>query len=162
MKITLAIPKNKKNIVTFLKKEISEARNIKDKATMVQTIGGLNKILNDVKTGLLYYYDGDNEELKIEEYDGVDFIYHCGKQFVKPENKSKGKYLLVAFDSKECTIGMLEGKQIKTIWHETSEVPGKHNKGGQSKARFQRARQESLKQWYKEIAKKLQEIVMGG
>jgi len=163
LKITLAIPKGKK-ITRFLNKEIAQAYNIKGKETGKQVQNGLRKISFATATypdQVVFYYDGETDTLSMENYEHNEFIYHCGKNYLIPEqDTSKGAYLLVAFDTKECTIGMLKGKKLETIWHETSMVPGKHAKGGQSKERFARGREETKKQWYKRIADKLKEIVI--
>jgi len=55
----------------------------------------------------------------------------------------------------ECTIGMLSGKRITTLWTKKSYIQGKHKTGGQSAQRFERLRNEAIKQWFKKIAQKL-------
>ena len=163
MKITLAIPEGKKGMAEFLKKELSQAQNIKSKQTRQQVTKGLNKLLfRQDYSSIIFYYDGDTDELTQEPYDGIDFVYHCGHRFVIPEKQPEGQYLLIAMDSTECTIGVLQGKGIKTIWHDTSLVPGKSKPGGQSAQRYARGREEALKQWYKHVAQKIQEIVLNG
>ncbi len=160
MKITYAVPEEKSVQVAaaFLKKELAQARNIKDKKTRQSVIDGLNYIVSNIVPGCIYHTDGVACEFRRLPYKGVDTIYHCGKEFKFPEEQRKARYLLVAFDAQEATIGLLDGKRITTMWTETSDVPRKHNKGGQSKVRFQRNREESLKQWYKTIAGKIQTI----
>lgn len=45
-----------------------------------------------------------------------------------------------------------ENGEFDIIWTKKAWIDSKHKKGGQSAARFQRIRQEQIKQWFKEIA----------
>ena len=75
MKISLHIPKeaNMDDIRSFVKKEISEARNIKRKETRKSVYAGLNKILRILfgtrKVGISIFTDGDS--IHVESYDGI-------------------------------------------------------------------------------------------
>ena len=164
MKITYALPMEADIVQAkqFLQKERGQARNIKSDVTRKQVEKGLSRIRLVVEPGTILHWDGESEHLKSESYEGVDKIYHCGREFVQAAPPPKSKYLLVAMDAQECTIGLLNGKRIETLWHEMSDVPRKHNKGGQSKLRFQRNRELALKHWYKKIADKMKDIVMKG
>jgi peptide subunit release factor 1 (eRF1) len=165
VKITLAIPEGK-SVVGFLDEELAAAKNIKSDATRKQVLRGLSRIKSARIDGhwqkrTVFLYDGDTDTLKEQEYYGNDFIYRCEREFVDLPAQPKSKYLLVAMDANECTIGLLNGKRIEVLWQETSYIPGKVNGGGQSKVRYQRNRELALKAWYKKIAAKLQSIVMG-
>lgn len=160
MKITYAIPKGKTGIAKFLKKELSQAHNIKDKKVREQVIQGLEKLFVLAVDGFVYYWDGETQHLLETGYRGTETVYFCGKEFKKIEEGKKTKYLLVILDANECTIGMLEGKRIITLWNETSYVPRKQDAGGQSAVRYQRNRELALKHWYKKIADKLKEIMI--
>ncbi len=156
MNITLAIPENKKNIKAFIQKELNSCSNIKDRSVRSSVKEGLNKILGHAKPGHAYLWN--SRKLFIYSYPLPDFIYHCGAMFMVPECGYKVKYLFVAMDANECNIAELRWKRIETIWHKESLVPRKHNKGGQSKERFQRTRENCLNDWFKEIGAKLKEI----
>lgn len=94
-------------------------------------------------------------------YKGTTKEYYCGKELkIKSIEEPKNRYILVSMDVNECTIGMLEGKRITTLWHKKSYIQGKHRKGGQSAARFERLRNEAVKQWYKTVAGKLGELTI--
>jgi peptide subunit release factor 1 (eRF1) len=165
MKITYAIPKEKSidAMRQFLKKEIAAARNIKDKKNNEQVAAGLSRMLEQAEPGMIYQWDGDAWLMvKALPYKGKETIYKCGREFVEPAPPQKSKYLLVVMDADECTIGLLNGKRIETLWHDTSNVPRKQGAGGQSKVRFARNRELALKHWYKEIADKMRDIVMKG
>ena len=167
MKITLAIPKDKK-FKNRLEKEINSARNIKDKNTSKQVINGLTKILSFMSSsnpsGKVYLFNGDNDSLEVYDYPLDEFVYYCGDNFKKPDNTPNlnNTYLLVVMDANEVTIGLSNGGgNPVTLLNESSLVPGKHNSGGQSKARFQRNRQLALVQWFKHCGGLLKEVSEG-
>ena len=155
MKISLYIPKGKEKL-SFIKKEISSARNIQDRQTRKSIEDGLNKIIANYKDG--YFYLWDEKELFYSEYNGKEFIYKCGKELEVPEVNTNCRYGLIVLDANECSIAELRGKRIVTLWHETSNVPGKQDAGGQSALRFQRNREIALNAWYKKIANKMKEL----
>ena len=70
----------------------------------------------------------------------------------------KSIYLLIILDANECTIAYLYGKRIIKLWERQSYIQGKHGAGGQSQRRFERGREEALKQWFSKIAEKLKDI----
>ena len=77
-------------------------------------------------------------------------------------------YLIVVIDANEASIGKTNNERIEVIWSDTSIVPRKHSKGGQSKNRFQRGRQEALKGWLRKVRNILidihsdEQIIVGG
>jgi peptide subunit release factor 1 (eRF1) len=106
-----------------------------------------------------FLYDSADDSLSVYNYPLNQFVYHCGKEFKTPDDVNlENSYLLVVMDANECTIGMLNGKKITTLWSKTSYIPGKQRQGGQSANRFQHLRAEALKQWFKTIALKMKEI----
>lgn len=48
-----------------------------------------------------------------------------------------------------CFANVYSDAEIEIVYSKTSQVPNKHRKGGQSQMRFQRGRQEAIKQWFK-------------
>lgn len=76
--------------------------------------------------------------------------------------------VLVVVDSKEATIGISDGERVEVVWSGESFVMGKHRRGGQSKERFARGREQALKQWYRKVVDVLidvrgeRKIVVGG
>lgn len=159
MKISYYVPKGKQDR-QFIIDELATARNIKDKNTRKSVEDGLKKIKNSYRDGKAYFWDDEGEDLYILEYPGKISKYYCGKDFdLEPLNlDNKRKYLLVAMDTNHCTIGILNGKRIEIFWDKDSYVPRKHNQGGQSSQRFERARSEAKKQWLKKIGRKINKI----
>jgi len=163
MKITLYIPKGKTDTRNFLNEEIAEAMNIKSKSTRKTVIAGLRKMLNAINPyedgGIAMFTDG--EDLIIEKYDGVKKLYHCGHEYKRIEVKTGEDILLCVIDSKDAAIGKTDGENITVLWEDQSLVPNKHGMGGQSAARFGRARQEELKQWMRKVGEHLQQEFHG-
>ena len=159
MKISYYIPKDNVGYRIFVGKELSYAPNIKNTANRKSIVKGLTKIKNRLSDGKAYFWDGT--ELFVVDYHGKSGRYYCGRDFdlslLTIGNKTR--YLMVVMDADECIIGELRGKRVVKLWKDTSNVPRKHNQGGQSAARFQRARTEALKQWYKKIAHKVMNYV---
>ena len=153
MNISLLIPKgkHKKKSVEL---EIAAAKNIRSKETRDSITKGLKKILENYSDGKAFYWV--NDKLEIFDYEGVDSIYHCGKDILVPDIQ-KRKYGFVVMDLSECSLYELIGKKTKLLWHDTSNVPGKMKKGGQSAERFSRERQNKINLWYKKIANKMKE-----
>ena len=60
-------------------------------------------------------------------------------------------------DANECTIVKVTDR-IDILWHKESFVNRKQDSGGQSEKRFERIREEQLKQWNKEVYLKIKEL----
>jgi peptide subunit release factor 1 (eRF1) len=160
MKLTLAIPENKRDIKTFITNELNSSNNIKSKQTRDKVQTGLRRLLNTAKPSHSYLYDGDKNRLQVFKYPFNEFVYYCGKKYKMPDYiPDMRKYLLITMDTKEYTLGLLQGKKLTVLNNDFSGIMGKHNKGGQSKARFQRERQHKIVCWFKDIADKTKEYV---
>ena len=89
-------------------------------------------------------------------------LYRCDKEFVLDALKEMLEvsevFGLLVMDRKEATIGLLEGKRIKTLQKMTSGVPSKIKAGGQSAARFHRITEGLTKEFYKRIADEMKRI----
>ena len=104
----------------------------------------------------------------IEPYNGSQRVYHCGREYHHVEIKEFLPVVLVVIDANEATIGETNGEFIDIIWREDSLVMRKHDAGGQSQRRFERGREEALKQWLRKVRDKLldvydgREVIVGG
>lgn len=164
MRISLFVPKGKKNVMSMLDSEVSVTKNIQDQKYAKQIARGLNKIIINLQDGYVFFYDTEEDEFAMFPYHGKDFIYRIDRDFItKPIEDlfKKSRYLLVLMDANECTIGELNGKQIKVLWHKESCVPRKQGSGGQSQVRFMENRRLALLQWEKEISEILKKIYYG-
>lgn len=160
IKISYYIPKDNLGYKSFIDKELSYALNIQDKTDKNSIITGLKKIKRELTDGKAYFWDGE-KELFVVDYNGNSGKYHCGRDYdVSLLGFGKNsKYLLVVMDANHCTIGILNGKRIEKIWDKKSYVPRKQDAGGQSQKRFERAREEALKQWFKKVSEKVSSYV---
>lgn len=176
-----------------LQSEYADAQNIKSKQTRQRVQRALTMIEGELAkrdavpdTGLAIFggvleTDTGTEEvlvavsppaLPIESY-----RYHCDKTFLlKPLRALDAPDNLVGLlvaDVGSAEIGVLRGTEIVQLDHLESHVPSKHRQGGQSAARFQRRRQETIKEFYKVVGdtaskhfraydSALESIVMGG
>lgn len=169
MKISLYVPSGK-NLNSFIDDEINEASNIKSKVVRKSVVAGLRKM----RVALAEYPDGgvalftDGDTIHAERYTGIKKLYHCGNEYRRLQPPDAQTTLLVVLDSKNAAIGKTDGENITVLWHDESLVPGKHHMGGQSQARFNRARKEELKQWIRKVKEHLlqeyiaQPIKVGG
>jgi peptide chain release factor subunit 1 len=103
-------------------------------------------------------------------------IYRCDQTFVleplKEMLETDEVYGLLIIERNEASIGLLDGKHIKSLQHMTSGIPGKTRAGGQSAQRFARIRESAAKEFFKRVAdalkehfwdnKKLKGILVGG
>lgn len=108
----------------------------------------------------------DDENLTVEPYRQIKKHYYCGRELLRfPDTKSV-MYTILVVDYSECYCAdVYSDGEIKKLFGDTSLVPNKHKKGGQSAARFQRLRDGEIKQWFKDInewMKKVdREIIIG-
>jgi len=102
-------------------------------------------------------YNGETDKLEVNEYQGIEKKYHCGKEFYRPDVSSEEPYILLTFDNREATIGIIYQK-IKVIYSEESQVPGKEKAGGQSAKRYERIREVEKIKWCKKVSQKMLEL----
>jgi len=72
----------------------------------------------------------------------------------------KDIYGLFFIDRRECTIGMLRGNRVELLKYMTSQVPGKHGRGGQSQRRFERLTEIAAHEWFVKCGERASEIFL--
>lgn len=82
-------------------------------------------------------------------------LYKCGGEFyASPLEEIMTARLnpigILTIDTKEATIAYI-GNKVEILKNMTSGISGKHDKGGQSQRRFQRARQQQVKQFFTRV-----------
>lgn len=70
-------------------------------------------------------------------------------------------YGLLLVDRRECTVGILRGNRVELLKYMTSQVPGKHGRGGQSQRRFERLTEIAAHEWFVKCGDKASEIFLG-
>jgi len=95
----------------------------------------------------------------------VTFLYRCDSLFyIEPLQQmftEKEIYGLFLLDRRECTIGILRGSRVEMLKYMTSQVPGKHGRGGQSQRRFERLTEIAAHEWFVKCGEKASEIFLG-
>lgn len=186
MKITLYVKAGAsiKKWRKFVSKEIALARNIKSKDTRDSVFLSLRAIRNALQAmkrigdrGIVFFAEDGNVDSEIPPQPISFSSYFCGNKFITDPlddiiDQSKGEYTgVVVIDAREAAIGVARGDFVLGLYHKFSQVMGKHRAGGQSSQRFQRGREEQLKEWRRKIARmaveiwrdyRIQEVVVGG
>jgi len=172
--------------------EKSTAVNIKSKNTRKAVMDALERITRQLrlykgtpKNGLAVFSGNISknegiEDIRIWTYEPPIPIkvkmYRCDQVFVLDPLKEllevSEVYGLVVMDRREATLGVLEGKSIRTLKKMTSGVPGKHRAGGQSAQRFERLTEGMAVEFYRRVTEavknqffdmpKLKGLLIGG
>lgn len=100
--------------------------------------------------GISLYWN-DNK-LEVEEYNGKQKKYVCGRKLLKFESFKTLMYSILVVDYDDCCCAdVYSDGEIKVHFELHSEVPHKHKKGGQSAKRFARIRENEITIWFKRI-----------
>ncbi|MEI6731496.1 MAG: peptide chain release factor aRF-1 [archaeon] len=178
--VTVLIPTgtNIHQVSNQITAERSTADNIKSKSTRSAVTSALDMIVRKIKefrqtppNGLAMYCGNvsekeGGEDIQIWAYEPPKplrvRIYRCDKEFVieplKEMLETTEVYGLLVIDRQQATIGVLDGKQIKSLRVLTSGVPGKVRAGGQSAARYHRVTEGLAKEFFRRVADGMKEI----
>jgi len=180
--ISLYVPSSKQisDVTSYLKNEYSQSQNIKSKSTMKNVTGAIESIISRLKqfkeppeNGLVFFVGqvsagGDKTEMVahvIEPPLPINiFLYRCDSSFFTEPLDSmfveKDVYGLLLLDRRECTIGILRGNKTEMLKYMTSQVPGKHGRGGQSQRRFERLTENAAHEWFVKIGDEASDIFL--
>ena len=181
--ISLYIPPDKQifDVTAYLKNEYSQSQNIKSKATMKNVLSAIESITNRLKqfkqapeNGLIFFVGhksvgSDKTEMVAHVIEPplpiTTFLYRCDSVFyigpLEDMLHEKEIYGLLLIDRRECTLGLLRGNRIELIKNMTSQVPGKHGRGGQSQRRFERLTEIAAHEWFVKCGEKASEVFLG-
>ncbi|MEF8879212.1 MAG: peptide chain release factor aRF-1 [Candidatus Thermoplasmatota archaeon] len=179
--ISLYVPPDKQisDVTSYLRNELSESQNIKSKQTRKNVLSAIESIMSRLKSfkkipenGLVFFVgyvqaEGDQTEMMAHVIEPPlkinTFLYRCDSDFyVEPLEDmlvEKDIYGLLLIDRRECTIGLLRGNRVELLKYMTSQVPGKHGKGGQSQQRFERLTEIAAHEWFKKCGEKASKIL---
>lgn len=168
--ISLYIPPNKQifDVNSYLKNEYSQSQNIKSKTTMKNVISAIESIMSRLKqfkqppeNGMIFFVGhksvgSDKTEMVAYILEPPlpisTFLYRCDSKFyTEPLEQmllEKEIYGLLLIDRRECTVGILKGNRVELLKYMTSQVPGKHGRGGQSQRRFERLTELAAHEWF--------------
>jgi len=180
--ISLYVPSSKQifDVVSYLRNEYSQSQNIKSKTTMKNVLSAIESIMGRLKTfkqpppnGLAMFVG--HKSIGADKTDMVAFIieppmpvvtflYRCDSEFYTEPLEGmlteKEIYGLFLIDRRECTVGMLRGSRVDLIRYMTSQVPGKHGRGGQSQRRFERNTEIAAHEWFVKCGERASEIFL--
>jgi peptide chain release factor subunit 1 len=178
--ISLYMPPSKQihDVTSYLKNEYSQSQNIKSKTTMKNVLSAIESIMSRLKhfkqppeNGIVFFVGhksvgSDKTEMVayiIEPPLPINiFLYRCDSSFfIEPLEGmlvEKEIYGLFLIDRRECTIGLLRGNRIDLLKYMTSNVPGKHGRGGQSQRRFERLTELAAHEWFVKCGEQASEI----
>lgn len=180
--ISLYIPPTKQifDVTSYLKNEISESQNIKSKTTKKNVLSAIESILSRIKTfkvlpenGLVFFVGHKSigsDQTQMVAYviepplEIQTFLYRCDSHFylepIEAMLIEKEVYGLLLMDRRECTVGILRGNRVELLKYMTSQVPGKHGKGGQSQRRFERLTEVAAHEWFQKCGEKASEVLL--
>ena len=180
--ISLYVPPSKQifDVISYLRNEYSQSQNIKSKTTMKNVVSAIESIMSRLKTfkqpppnGLAMFVG--HKSVGADKTDMVayiieppmpltTFLYRCDSQFytqpLEDMLTEKEIYGLFLIDRRECTIGILRGSRIEMLHYMTSQVPGKHGRGGQSQRRFERLTEIAAHEWFVKCGERASEIFL--
>ena len=142
---------SKQDILLYLKKELTESRNIKAKVNRKRVLSNLEQLMNYIKKTDLestqnFFFCCSSRDilghLPLPETESFSFNYTCSSSFelnqLKKISLNSKKNFLLLVEKNEATFGQVEGTAIKLIKTFSSYIPGKHRAGGQSAVRYSR------------------------
>jgi len=162
--------------INKLREEWTTSSNIKSDVTRKNVQDALIKIIERLK---LYKDSGENGLAifcgnvetfgwifqLIEPIKPINInLYQCDDHFhveyLLDMLEAKETYGLILIDSQKSCIAILRGNTLEILDSLTSGVEGKHSKGGQSQRRFERQREERLKQFFQRVAQHVNECFL--
>ena len=161
-----------------LRDEHGQASNIKSKTTKLNVQGAIEKIIQYIKlyktppkNGLAVFCGNiSNEQSKpniqlfsMEPPQPIKAnIYRCDSTFllepIESMLEAKDMYGLLVMDGRDATVALLKGTQVLVDKKIKSFAHSKVNKGGQSAQRYSRAIEESIDDYYKNVASAINDL----
>ncbi len=157
--------------ISRLRQERDQSSNIKSKTTKLNVQGAIERIIQYLKlyketpkNGIAVFAGNVSsiqanpkiELFSVEPPQQIKAnIYRCDSAFllepIEEMLEAKESYVLLTMDGRDATIGLLKGTNVHIEKKLRSFAHSKIKKGGQSAARFERMREESIEDYYKSI-----------
>jgi len=174
--ITFCIPGDTRleDVLNRISSEEAEAQNIKSKQTRKNVQRGLNLAYNKfsevgVPENGVCVFCGVTADEEISKAVSPPFpinsyVYECGKTFntdslQKQIADTRETFILLLLDRNNGHIGVLHGSVVEHRSSHESNIQGKHKMGGQSQKRFERLIEESLYNFFKDIASEANSVL---
>lgn len=177
--ITLIIPAGDQiaKSQSMLTTELGTASNIKSRVNRLSVLGAITSVQQKLKlyhrtppNGLVIYagtiitQTGKKKKvtLDFEPFKPINQSqYYCDNRFhtelLNQLLESDEKHGFIIVDGSSCLYGLLAGNHRQTLHKFEVDLPRKHNKGGQSAARFERIRDEALTNYIRKVCEKATE-----
>lgn len=175
--VSLYIPPRTRlsDITQKIRDELGTAVNIKDKKTGKSVSDALRQILarmkylkngenglvifsgNTIQTGKEYYAIEPPDPVTIKDY-VCDSKFHI--EHLKDMLEQKDQLGIIVIDRGGATFASIRGSYLDIIEDNTSFVPGKHGRGGQSAGRIERGIEILAREFYSKMAVKANRIFL--
>jgi peptide chain release factor subunit 1 len=141
-------------MISKLREEVNEAKNIKDKKTqkivqagiitLIETLGTIGSQFSE-SPGAIFIKQKFCIVLKLPPYITKNH-YSCGKSFDLSLLKTATdlRWGLLVLDTKEVTIGLFQNDNITVLDSFEAFIPNKMKAGGQSQPRFEQTRKNKV------------------
>ncbi|MHA2261059.1 MAG: peptide chain release factor aRF-1 [Candidatus Thorarchaeota archaeon] len=178
---TIYVPPTKSltDTISFVRAELAGAENIKSKANRKNVQDNLTAILSELtkiseipENGIVFFFGiaeqgGTNHEVRemlVPPTPISQFVYICGREFILDEletmTQPKSLVVIVLIEGGKVTIGYLRGKHVELVRDEDFYIIGKTRAGGQSAKRYLRIREEKMHEFFKYVARILQDLLL--
>jgi peptide subunit release factor 1 (eRF1) len=85
--------------------------------------------------------------------------YFCGKGLLRFTEGKSIIYQILSIDFSECCFARVyTDGEIEVVFKDTSLVPNKHRKGGQSQHRYQQNRENQITEWFRDVNEQLKAV----
>lgn len=180
--VSLIIPPGDQiaRVSKMLAQEYGTASNIKSRVNRQSVLDAITSVQNRLKlwpsvppNGLVVYCGTIMTEDKGEKKVTIDFeplkpvntsLYLCDNRFHTEALKSllveDNTFGFIIIDGKNYLLGTLCGNTRTVLFEKSVDLPKKHNKGGQSAARFGRIRQEKIHNYVHQVAEKVAQVFL--
>jgi peptide chain release factor subunit 1 len=168
------------NVLNQLGAEAGTACNIKDKTTMKNVVGAIEKAMQVIRqfdktpdNGLVVFCGNVSGQDGVQDLRAWSLeppepskkrLYRCSNVFITEPLEElisdRDKYGLLVMDNKEATIGVLNGNHYSVVSVLSSGYHGKHSAGGWSQARFEHIIENESKTFKKRVAERMADIFL--
>jgi len=160
------------SVIQYLNDEYSRAESIPEQHVLSSILSELKKYDELPGNGLALFCGAGSGEtasdpmcIQIEPPEPLMvYLYRCSSMYeLEPLRQMLGEknlYGLLVIDLSGAWWGFLNGNRIESAGHSTSNIPQKQHKGGQSSARFQRLRENAVREYYSRVGHHVSETFL--
>lgn len=158
-------PGEEQQAVSFLRGELAQSRNIKDRQTRKNVETSLTQVIHLLQTvhlravGTAVFAGHGAEPIMVDPPEPIlGFVYRCERLFylepLRDILEAKQIVGLVVMDRQEASFGWTDGRRIVLVKNIGSYIPGKHHMGGMSQARYARIIEHMVEEFFTKVGEK--------